>query len=578
MTDDVHENLSPVNLSPVRNWGIGRRLAVMIVLALLPLGLLAMQQTAGIARETARNREIAAMGATVQAAAPQVRLITFAQATAASLAATIGPVLDDTAACRRMADSVMAIEPSLTLVAYLTLSGQMTCASGGYIRDFGGSPIFERVAAMEGPGIVVNPSGPISGTEIIVVSHPVFDAAGARIGFISLSIKRDALSSAEDAAESSLIEMPTALVTFDSGGWLLTSSITPEATALVLPRDHSLDTLASDRARVFRGADSTDAERLYAVVQIADNLFLLGIWRSPDTDMVVDPAIAPFLVPALMWVAALAVAVFAAEHLVTRHVRLMSSSMLAFARGDRGRNVLLLRNPPAEIDDLAEAYRTMTATILRDEAELENLLHQKEALLREVHHRTGNSLQMIASIVRMHLREKPDPATRILLEDLHSRVMSLSTVHISLYRMAGSNDVAVHELISDVIDKVGAIHERFAGKGAVRARLSPVVLPTERAVPLALLLAEILSTFPPNAAAAEEVPIEVLLDRSDETHARLQVSGPDSAREMLTGEGMDAPSRIAARLIRAFISQMGGNLEIHQAGKAIVTTVTFPSH
>jgi two-component sensor histidine kinase len=549
----------------------------MIVLALLPLGLLAMQQTADVARETARNREIAAMGATVQAAAPQVRLITAAQATASALAATVGPLLNDNVACRRMMDSILATEPTLTLVAYLPLSGQITCASGGNTLDLSGDPVFERMAAFDGPGTVVNPDGPVSHADIIGVTHPVFDGEGARIGFVSLSIRRDALKSAEDAAESSLIERPTALVTFDGDGRLLTSSIETDTTSLVLPRDDSLAALASGGARVFRAPDSTDAIRVYAVVRIAENLLLLGIWRSPGENLLVGPSIAPFLVPALMWVAALAVAVFAAEHLVTRHVRLMSSSMLAFARGDRGRTPLLLRNPPTEIADLSEAYRTMTATILRDEAELENLLHQKEALLREVHHRTGNSLQMIASVIRMHLREKPDPATRVLLEDLHSRVMSLSTVHISLYRMAGSADVAVHDLMADVIDKVSAIHERFAGKGAVQARLSPLVLPAEQAVPLALLVSEILSCFPPNAVAGEDLPIEARLDRSDESHARLQVSGPDTASSMLTGEGGDAPSRIAARLIRAFISQMGGELQITQQSPGVIITVIFPT-
>jgi len=89
--------------------------------------------------------------------------------------------------------------------------------------------------------------------------------------------------------------------------------------------------------------------------------------------------------------------------------------MLAFTDGARNLPPLRLDQPPAEIASLADTYATMTATILRDEADLEDLVHEKEGLLREVHHRTGNSLQLIASILRMHLRENPSDEVRAVL-------------------------------------------------------------------------------------------------------------------------------------------------------------------
>ena len=75
-------------------------------------------------------------------------------------------------------------------------------------------------------------------------------------------------------------------------------------------------------------------------------------------------------------------------------------------------------------------------TILREEAQLEDALRQKEHLLREVHHRTGNSLQLIASIMRMHMRQEQSDTARPILQGLHDRVMALATVHMGLYQLS----------------------------------------------------------------------------------------------------------------------------------------------
>jgi len=570
MTDSV-----PDGATGARHWGVGRRLAAMIVLALLPLGLLSMQQTNSVVNEVARNRELAAMGATVQAAGPQIRMIQDAQATVETLAGMIAPFVDDLPTCRRIMDQTEAHEPAATLVAFTPMSGKMRCASGARIFDFSGNVLFQKLIASPEPQMVINPSGPVSGMAVLGVAAPVFGADGTQIGIVTISLRHEAVTQESIGPQDTMQNQPIALITFDREGNILTSSTGLDDVPLRLPRDRSLAILAEGGTQVFAGTAVSGFHRLFAVVPLAKDLFLLGSWRVGVDEAFVDPSIAPFLLPGLMWIAALAVAVFAAEHLVTRHVRLMAQAMLAFARGDRVRHDLTLRNPPAEIEDLAEAYRTMTATILRDGAELENLVHQKDVLLREVHHRTGNSLQLIASVLRMHLREQPDEGTRRLLENLHSRVMSLSTVHLSLYRISGDADVAVHELMADVIAKVSAIHERYAKAGSIEADLAPLVVPTEQAVPMALLLAEILSCFPANAVEADDPPIRVSLQTCDEGRARIRVTGPISAMATLTGEQSDAPARIAARLIRAFVGQLGGVLETRVESGAALAEISF---
>src|SRR5690606_5120125 len=156
-------------------------------------------------------------------------------------------------------------------------------------------------------------------------------------------------------------------------------------------------------------------------------------------------------------------------------------------------------------------------------------------------------------------------------------------------------------LMAEVIAKVDLIHGRSRVKGAVQAELSPILLQSQQAVPLALLLAEILSCFPPSEAGDQPVRIQLsrgqaepaeaadqvaAVDRhSDDTSpgpeptaaprsgstglARLEVSGAISARGRLTGERMGAPSVIGARLIRGFVTQLSGDLQIIEEGARV---------
>ncbi len=553
--------------------GIGPLLGLMMILALLPLGLLAIGQTVRVSDQARKVALDAILGETVQAASEEIRIIQSAQTAARVLAQAVVPHLDDPAACRAMMDAAALAEPEASLVAYVPLSGLMTCASDGHRFDFNGQPLFDDMAGSTDPVMVINRLGPVSGTSVVGISHPVFDAGGQRIGFVSISVPHQTMEMSRRLSPD-LTDDPVALITFDREGTVLTSTTGVEDAPTRLPRGRPLAELADAGPIAFEGTSWRGSPRLFAVVPVQGDLFLLGSW--PVQSATSGLTSSPYVFPVLMWVAGLAVALLASERLVTRHLRRLSRSMLAFTGGARNLPPLRLDHPPTEIASLAETYATMTATILRDEADLENLVHEKEVLLREVHHRTGNSLQLIASILRMHLRENPPEEMREILENLHDRVMSLSTVHFGLYRVAGRSEVPVDSLMSEVIAKIAAIHGRFGRRDAIEADLAPLKLSPQQAVPLALLLAEILSCFPATEPGEDVALVRVTLDTLDDDRACLAITGSDTARGALTGDGQGVPEIIAGRLIRAFVLQIFGTMTVTDADGRVRVTITFP--
>ncbi len=555
--------------------GLVRRFAIVNLVALLPLAILAGVQTRDLVTENAGSISRAAMARTVQAAQREIKLIGAAQSLAHTLAALAPRVVSDRAACVRMMDEAAGAYPEFSLIAYIPMSGLMTCASGGRTYDFAGNPFFARLAAVNEPRLVLNPSGPVSGYAVLGASAPVRDPGGSQLGIITVSVPHQAVVAQDPLASDTLNEKPVALITFDRDGTILTHSVDLAVATSLIPDGRSLAGMARGGAHTFAEASPDGSHRVFSVTPITSELFLLGVWSPAEDSALIDPSIAPWLLAVLMVLSGLLAAAFAAERLVIRHIRSLSAAISAFAAGARRMPQPDLDDPPAEIAELADVYAAMTETILRDEADLENLLHQKAELLRELHHRTGNSLQLIASILRMHLRENPDDAVRQVLEHLLERVMSLSTVHLGLYRIAGSPEVEVSALIADVISKVEALHSRSGRPTTIEHNLHPLSLATQQAVPLALLLAEILSAFLADAADDSPLLIRVALEAEPGKMATLSVSGPPSARVRLTGSGGGAPDVIAARLIRSFVRQLDGEAELTADAPLLEYSVAF---
>lgn len=565
--------------------GLFGRIALVNLLALLPLAAFAVLQMMAVRDGLAVNREQAALGLTLQAARPVTTKLTAASTLSANLATLMPGLLDNPASCDAFFASLIAANPDYSWLGYQPLPGNTACGDDDLQTELERLQFPTRTASNEPElflGIVAAASGP---RDLVVgASHPVVDAQGQLLGHVVVTIPHEALQTPESDQSIRLRSMPIALVTFDDRGRVLTSSHSLAETGPRLPANHPLASLVRKDAHSFADESMRGISRIYAVAPISEGLYLLGAWARDDDTLYLGEVVSGYLFAALMGISGLAAALFAAEGLVIQHIRKLSAAMNRFARGDRLHPDPGLKDPPREIGDLAEAYANLTETIFRDEADLENYLHEKEKLLRELHHRTGNSMQLIASILRMHLRENPSPELRTVLENLHDRVMGLSTVHLGLYKISDYDEAEIHSLLADVIAKIDALRGAVAGRQRVRAELEPISLSISQAVPLSLLAAEVVSAFlygaPGNDTTETEGPVQprvtVRLSRQGESpYVTLSITGPIAAKSRLSGVGGGAPGAIAARLIRGFLRQIDGEMEMVESGDLLILRFVF---
>jgi len=128
---------------------------------------------------------------------------------------------------------------------------------------------------------------------------------------------------------------------------------------------------------------------------------------------------------------------------------------------------------------------------MRTERALEAALAAKEMLLKEVHHRVKNNLQIISSLLNMQAELIADPSERLVFEESQRRVQSMAMIH---ERLCGSGDlqhVDFREYVEALVNDLFAAHGRDRDQVRLRLALEPVSLELNQAIPCGLILNEL---------------------------------------------------------------------------------------
>jgi two-component system, sensor histidine kinase PdtaS len=556
-------------LSWLSTSSLGVRLGSTIMFALLPLGVLSVVQTRDALEQVDAATLEGVGGASLQAIRSQIDLINEAQISARVLAAVLGQSQTGETSCVDRVKAVAEDIPQSTLVSYIPLGGLMTCSSNGRVYDFSAEPLFHNLIAQPLPKVVYNPHGPVSGTAVIGVSHPVLDGADRQTGIVAISLAYTSVAP-RDFVDPLGLWRPAYLGTFQADGTLLLSSDPDIPPARMIPDGVDLARIAdmTDSPTYF---DDDNDRKILSVVAVTRDLYLLSVWqRSVGGFWQRAGTVTFYLLPALTWIAALVAAAFASSRLVVRHVRALSHSMTDYVTTQRRVQIPEMADAPIEIQRLHAAYEEMIRTIEQEEADLQNLVVDKDTLIREVNHRSGNSLQIIASIMRTYRRETTDQELRAVLDGLINRVIALSSTHTSLYALSGERDVAMDVVLANVVKRLKEIHG--VSLGVATKRLDPIRMDAQAAVPLALALAEAVGCYFTLPGLMRDA---VVVDLSEtDGIIRLRVEGPEVPE--LRPEATHGLVSLPQRMLRQFAAQLYGRISIQVEDDRVIVELAFP--
>ena len=203
----------------------------------------------------------------------------------------------------------------------------------------------------------------------------------------------------------------------------------------------------------------------------------------------------------------------------------------------------------------------MTA-IKKAEEELKQTLREKDVLLKEVHHRVKNNLQVINSLLSLQAQEFPDPVLREALTESQNRIRSMAMVHEQLYSAGDLAGIDFGEYIS----RLAAQLMRLTNRPGITYHVDTdhVSISIDVAVPCGLIVNELISNALKHAFHGRgKGTIQIALRRVDGETAELAVS--DDGVGLPPAVDLETAETMGLTLVTSLTRQVHGTLAVDRS-------------
>lgn len=537
--------------------------------ALLPIFILSLIQTQAAFRQQAEEQQISLQLAVDRSASAVRERLDRAQ----MLLAALSPESRGPYCAPRLSALVDRLEGYESLYR-ITATGQTACGSTGadqasaipaqaMTQDW-----FQRLRAGERLVVTRAPAVADAPAALIVAiraERPLGSFDGAMAAVIPLTALQP------DNADRSLPEGSEAALT-DRDGRILTSTSTA---AFDLAGAASLagwvDRASAEADGVFEARDADGRRRDYAGAALAGG-DLYALLSAPSPGLLswarINP-ISTLLLPLGAWLTAFAAVMLLSERIFIRWLDYLERIAAIYARGRFSVRPLQAMNAPSEIRVMAQTLDEMAEAITVRDRELTDALTEKDALMREIHHRVKNNLQIISSLLSMQQRALTDAPAKAALGDTRQRISALALIYRTLYQ---SDDIRHADARDFLTELVGQLIAGEAGRGPLvisSVKADSLIVDPDKLAPLALWLVEAVSNAQKHAFAG----------RGGELQVRFTVGGDASVLEVQDdgpGDLSSSQAGVGRTLMSAFAKQLRGEVEVIAApGGGTIARMTF---
>ena len=204
-----------------------------------------------------------------------------------------------------------------------------------------------------------------------------------------------------------------------------------------------------------------------------------------------------------------------------------------------------------------------------DVTEFESLrssLKEKEVLLKEIHHRVKNNLQIVISLMRLQSRAFSEERVRAALKDLETRIRAMALVHEHLYHSSDLAKIGFKDYLKGLCEELFRTYRADAGRIALEIDAEAVALDIERAIPCGLIINELLTNAIKYAFPGDRKGVIRIAIRNT----------PDSGVEIVVSDdGIGMPETLDIRKAKTLglqlvttlaENQLKGRFELERAG------------
>jgi len=540
------------------------RLGIALIIALAPVLVLSSLQSTLIFQRDARDQRSELVGAAERSAASAKARIEAA----AILLQTLAPRAIGMQCAQRLAEVAGRIPGYANLIRFDGL-GRVACSAASVPADAArrDRPWFKslqrgaRIAISSAPGAAYGP-GPA-----LLAAVPAEDPGGGFDGALAAVIS---LSSLRPERPDRFLPAGSEVALADSAGRFVSET---RAQAFPTTVGDRLSGPARDRSALWFGQDRSGAQRVFSSAPLVgrDIYVLLS---APSKDLVAWAWLNPvsaLALPLLAFLLALTAVWLVAERGVVRWIAYLQRIAAIYARGRFSVHPVKAESAPSEIRELARMLDAMASTIAARDAALKESLVQKDELMREIHHRVKNNLQVISSLLNMQQRSLADPAARAAMSDTRQRISALALIYRALYEGADLRRVELRDFLDELIAQLVT---NEPGKGSIQTELSldPLVTDPDRLAPLALFAVEAITNAKKHGLGDAGGILRVAFTVRG-AQAELAISDPGAAGAVAqVGDG------VGRTLMTAFARQLRGDVSFcANAMGGVTVRLAFPT-
>jgi two-component sensor histidine kinase len=278
---------------------------------------------------------------------------------------------------------------------------------------------------------------------------------------------------------------------------------------------------------------------------------------------------AAILLPMLMWVVATLLSWWLVRRSLILPLGRLKRAVVAYQPGDERLELPDRLGPAAEIRELGQAFERAVERIEESERQMAEALGGQRRLVREVHHRVKNNLQVVASLLNIHGRSATTLEARAAYAAIGRRVEALSVVHRNHFaEVEESRGIALRPLLVELGATLRASSPDNAHPLAIQLDVDLLHTTQDAAVAAAFFVTEVVE-FAMLAQPGE--PVEIELRRVSELAARLTIAG-----NALLKEGDGGPEHVQfSRIIGGLARQLRSPLD-EKIGRLSVDIPVFP--
>ncbi len=275
------------------------------------------------------------------------------------------------------------------------------------------------------------------------------------------------------------------------------------------------------------------------------------------------------LLPLLMWFAAALISWLIVSRVLISPLKKLESAISDYQPGEINNELPQNLGPALEIKALRDAFTRAIHRVEVSEGQSAEALEGQRRLVREVHHRVKNNLQVVASLLNIHGRTADSPAVRAAYAAISRRVGALSVVHRNHFaEMEENRGIALRPLVTELAAELRvSVPDQVSGL-TLELDLDSVSTTQDVAVAISFLVTEIVEFA---MLDCPKEPIEIALRRTSELTARMTLSS-----KVLTDAESDVPSRLQfERIVAGLAKQLRSPLE-RKLGRYSVEFPVFP--